>query len=212
VIDPKAVTADELFGTLNASKEFKNGVLSSIIRNQCKNFGKYKPIHKHKWSILDGDIDPEWIESLNTVMDDNKVLTLVSNDRFPLTASMRLLFEISNLRNATPATVSRAGVLFINDTDIGWKPYFEAWMESHKKAEIDLLKNSETKCIMRPEFNNIAESVLLKCAVSLENVELLRMIHVCPMVDIAMVQTTCTILDAVILENEEKIKLMKEDE
>jgi len=56
-------------------------------------------------------------------MDDNKVLTLVSNDRIPLTPSMRLIFEISNLKFATPATVSRAGVLFINETDIGWLPY-----------------------------------------------------------------------------------------
>lgn len=64
---------------------------------------------------MDGDIDPEWIESLNTVMDDNKVLTLVSNDRIPLTGSMKLLFEIDNLRNATPATASRAGVLFLNE-------------------------------------------------------------------------------------------------
>lgn len=56
-------------------------------------------------------------------MDDNKVLTLVNNDRTFLSSSMRLLFEISNLKNATPATVSRAGVLFINDTDIGYMPY-----------------------------------------------------------------------------------------
>jgi len=60
-------------------------------------------------------------------MDDNKVLTLVSNDRIPLTGPMRLLFEIADLRNATPATVSRAGVLFINDTDIGWIPYMTSW-------------------------------------------------------------------------------------
>jgi len=57
---------------------------------------------------------------MNTVMDDNKVLTLVSNERIPLTPSMRLIIEVSNLRNATPATVSRGGVLFINEGDIGW--------------------------------------------------------------------------------------------
>lgn len=59
-----------------------------------------------KWIILDGDIDPMWIESLNTVMDDNKILTLASNERIALTPSMRLIFEISNLRTATPATVN----------------------------------------------------------------------------------------------------------
>ena len=61
-----------------------------------------------KWIILDGDIDPMWIESLNTVMDDNKILTLASNERIALTPEMRLLFEISNLKTATPATVSRS--------------------------------------------------------------------------------------------------------
>ena len=75
-----------------------------------------------KWIVLDGDIDPMWIESLNTVMDDNKVLTLASNERIPLTPSMRLLFEVSHLRTATPATVSRAGILFINPADLGWNP------------------------------------------------------------------------------------------
>ncbi len=75
-----------------------------------------------KWIVLDGDIDPMWIESLNTVMDDNKILTLASNERIPLTPTMRLVFEISHLRTATPATVSRAGILFINASDLGWLP------------------------------------------------------------------------------------------
>lgn len=60
---------------------------------------------------------------MNTVMDDNKMLTLVSNERIPLTDSMRMIFEVSHLRNASPATVSRAGVIFINETDLGWGPF-----------------------------------------------------------------------------------------
>jgi len=111
-LNPKSVTSNELFSALSKSKEWKDGVLSVIMRNQSKNLDKYKPSHVWKWVILDGDIDPEWIESLNAVMDDNKILTLVSNERVPvsnervpLSNSMRLLFEISNLKNATPATV-----------------------------------------------------------------------------------------------------------
>ena len=92
--------------------------LFSVIMRDLANMSGDGP----KWIVLDGDIDPMWIESLNTVMDDNKVLTLASNERIPLTPSMRLLFEISHLRTATPATVSRAGILFINASDLGWNP------------------------------------------------------------------------------------------
>jgi dynein heavy chain len=92
--------------------------LFSVIMRDLANMSGDGP----KWIVLDGDIDPMWIESLNTVMDDNKVLTLASNERIPLTPSMRLLFEISHLRTATPATVSRAGILFINPQDLGWIP------------------------------------------------------------------------------------------
>ncbi|KAB0397589.1 hypothetical protein E2I00_006324, partial [Balaenoptera physalus] len=54
-LNPKAVTTDELFG-----------LFSSILREQA-NLRHDGP----KWIVLDGDIDPMWIESLNTVMDDN---------------------------------------------------------------------------------------------------------------------------------------------
>jgi dynein heavy chain len=116
IVDPKSVTSDELYGCMNTkTKEWKDGVMSVIMRDQNKSQGKYKTTDKYKWVILDGDVDPEWIESLNTVMDDNKVLTLVSQERIPLTPEMRLVLEVSGLRNATPATVSRGGVLYINE-------------------------------------------------------------------------------------------------
>jgi dynein heavy chain len=139
IIDPKAVSSDELFGCMNPkSKEWKDGVLSVIMRDMNKNNGPFKPQHAYKWIILDGDVDPEWIESLNTVMDDNKVLTLVSQERIPLTPPMRLILEVSHLKNATPATVSRGGVLFVNDSDVGWRPYFDSWIMKYKKSDDDI--------------------------------------------------------------------------
>nr|XP_015213314.1 PREDICTED: dynein heavy chain 11, axonemal [Lepisosteus oculatus] len=117
-LNPKAVATDELFGFVHpATREWKDGLLSCLLREQAN-----LPHGGPKWIVLDGDIDPMWIESLNTVMDDNKVLTLASNERVPLTPSMRLLFEISHLRTATPATVSRAGILYVNPQDLGWNP------------------------------------------------------------------------------------------
>ena len=63
-------------------------------------------------------------------MDDNKMLTLASNERVPLKANMRLVFEIRDLVYATPATVSRAGILYIS-TDKGtqWRSLIESWVQ-----------------------------------------------------------------------------------
>jgi dynein heavy chain len=97
-----------------------SGLFSTIMRDMANIGAQDGP--GARWIVLDGDIDPMWIESLNTVMDDNKVLTLASNERIALTPMMRLLFEISHLKTATPATVSRAGILYVNPSDLGWNP------------------------------------------------------------------------------------------
>uniref|UniRef100_A0A7N6A473 Dynein heavy chain 9, axonemal n=1 Tax=Anabas testudineus TaxID=64144 RepID=A0A7N6A473_ANATE len=138
-LNPKAVTNDELFGIINpATREWKDGLFSSIMR-ELANISHNGP----KWIVLDGDIDPMWIESLNTVMDDNKVLTLASNERIPLNPTMRLVFEISHLRTATPATVSRAGILYINPADLGWNPAVSSWIDRREvqseKANLTIL-------------------------------------------------------------------------
>jgi dynein heavy chain len=138
-LNPKAVVPNELFGFINpATREWKDGLISIIMRD-LSNVTHDGP----KWIVLDGDIDPMWIESLNTVMDDNKVLTLASNERIPLTPSMRLMFEIGHVREATPATVSRAGILFVNPNDLGWNPYVQSWIDKREvqseKANLTIL-------------------------------------------------------------------------
>jgi len=124
-LNPKAVTTNELFGFINpATREWCDGLFSSIMRDLAALQNDYP-----KWIVLDGDIDTLWVESLNTTMDDNKILTLASNERISLKPPMRLVFEIANLTYASPATVSRAGILFVNPTDLGWNPCVTSWID-----------------------------------------------------------------------------------
>ena len=125
-LDPKAIEKEELYGYINTTTgEWKDGIFSHIMRNlsQMENDSK-------KWIIIDGDIDTNWIESLNTVMDDNKVLTLASNERIALTSSMRLIFETDSLKYSNPSTVSRAGIIFMGINDFSWVSYVQSWADA----------------------------------------------------------------------------------
>ena len=124
-INPKTVSTKDLYGYNLPSKEWKDGLLSKTMRS----LGEL-PDQNPKWLLLDGDLDANWIESMNSVMDDNKILTLANNERIPLKGHMRMIFEIRDLRYASPATVSRAGILYISD-DSGyqWESYIASWLD-----------------------------------------------------------------------------------
>uniref|UniRef100_A0AAQ5YFA8 Dynein, axonemal, heavy polypeptide 9 like n=1 Tax=Amphiprion ocellaris TaxID=80972 RepID=A0AAQ5YFA8_AMPOC len=179
-INPKAVTTDELFGYLHpATREWKDGLFSSTMR-ELTSVGHDGP----KWIVLDGDIDPMWIESLNTVMDDNKVLTLASNERISLSSSMRLLFEISHLKAATPATVSRAGILYVNPQDLGWGSYVTSWIDTRQaqseRANLTIL------------FDKYVPYCLEQVRCNLKTIT--------PIPENSMVQTLCSLLDCLLTE------------
>jgi dynein heavy chain, axonemal len=121
-INPKAVSTQELYGYVNmATREWKDGLLSYYMR-ELSNIPDQNP----KWILLDGDLDANWIESMNSVMDDNKLLTLPSNERIRLLPHMKLVFEIRDLKFATPATATRAGILYISEGD-QWNNMIQSW-------------------------------------------------------------------------------------
>ncbi len=44
-----------------------------------------------------------------------------------MTDNVRMVFEVENLNNASPATVSRCGIVYVSDIDLSWEPLFETW-------------------------------------------------------------------------------------
>lgn len=114
LIDLKVLTKEQLYGCLDpVTFEWTDGVFTSIIRKVAQD-----QIEKHNetriWIIFDGDLDPEYVETINSVLDDNKVLTLPNGERFKIPDNLRLIFEVDDLDIATPATISRCAVIVID--------------------------------------------------------------------------------------------------
>lgn len=134
-------------------------------------------------------------------MDDNKVLTLVSNDRIPLSSSMRLLFEVSNLKNASPATVSRGGVLYINEIDIGWSPFVNSWLD---RSQPYMKATEDSLSIVFPAINDVAKAVFFRCFQSYIETpsdmhDQTKITYLAPVSTMGFIQTICMILDALLL-------------
>jgi len=178
-INPKAIHVDEFYGVISlATREWKDGLMSCTMRDLSR-----IPDTLPKWIVLDGDLDANWIESMNSVMDDNRLLTLASNERIPLLPHMRLIFELRDLHFASPATVSRAGILYIS-TGEQYKWYIESWIQAKEGF------NTEQKEILRVLFEKYTDPCL---DYLLKHVKFLS-----PTLNFNIVQSLCHLLDGVL--------------
>lgn len=90
-INPKAVTVIELYGILDpVTRDWTDGLLSNIFREINRPTEK----NERKYILFDGDVDALWVENMNSVMDDNKLLTLANGERIRLQKHCALLVEV----------------------------------------------------------------------------------------------------------------------
>ncbi|KAL6467190.1 hypothetical protein MHYP_G00249940 [Metynnis hypsauchen] len=171
----------ELYGEVNPlTLEWRDGLMALCVRS-----GVNDPSDDHKWVISDGPVDALWIENMNTVLDDNKMLCLANSERIKLTPSIHMMFEVQDLAVASPATVSRCGMVYIDSEELKWMPYVQTWLAGLSE------KITEP---MRVYLMELFEQYVEK---GLQFVSK-RCVQTMAQVDISKVTTLCCLLEALL--------------
>jgi dynein heavy chain len=116
-MNPKSIEVKEFYGDFDDSPDpqWMMGIFSTLLKTMIAEDNKTS-----RWLLMDGPVDTLWIENMNSLLDDSKLLTLNNGDRIPLAQNCKLLFETENLDVASPATISRVGLLYMDLEELGY--------------------------------------------------------------------------------------------
>ncbi|XP_077934784.1 dynein axonemal heavy chain 14 [Halichoerus grypus] len=137
-----------------------------------------------QWIILDGPVDTFWVENLNSVLDDTRTLCLANSERIALTNKIRVIFEVDCLSQASPATISRCAMVYMDPVDLGWEPYTKSWLLKTSK----IMSQTGVSCLEFMMKNSVADG--------LQFIKKYQKYQPFPVQGVTIVITLCRILDA----------------
>ncbi|KAK9522770.1 hypothetical protein VZT92_019216 [Zoarces viviparus] len=189
-LNPKATSVIELYGVLDPdTRDWTDGILSKIFRDINKPTDK----KERRYILFDGDVDAQWVENMNSVMDDNKLLTLANGERIHLQSHCALLFEVGDLQYASPATVSRCAMVCVDPKNLRYTPYWQRWVNNRPDGEQKVLNKLFEKYVPS-SIDMIVDGVV-------DGKQGQKLKTVVPQTDLNMVTQLCLTLDA-LLESE----------
>ncbi|KAF4549174.1 Dynein heavy chain-like protein [Elsinoe fawcettii] len=165
IIDPKVMSKEELYGSMDSTtREWTDGLFTSILRKIVDNLRGEDS--KRHWIVFDGDVDPEWVENLNSVLDDNRLLTLPNGERLSLPSNVRIMFEVETLKYATLATVSRCGMVWFSDDTISSDVMVRHELDKLRNASFDDLDEEAMALVAGPTAAKDLQSQLADLLIS----------------------------------------------
>lgn len=167
-LNPKAVSMGELFGEVNKfTNEWTEGIVSFLVKNAV-NALETKEADFKRWIIFDGPVDALWIENMNTVLDDNKMLCLMNGQRIKMPETCTMMFEVNDLKVASPATVSRCGMVFLEPEHLGWEVLVHTWKENMADIILQPYLDKIVKALI-PIFDKMLDVIRNKCIQKVES-------------------------------------------
>ena len=193
IVNPKAQTVSELYGELDPeTRDWTDGLLSNIFRELNRPLPPDRD--EVRYVVFDGDVDAVWVENMNSVMDDNKLLTLPNGERIRLVDHCKLLFEVSDLQYASPATVSRCGMVYVDPKNLNYEPYIWTWCNKRE--------DQEQAEVLRAMFDKYMDKCVDFVLEGIDGDKIGKPLHqTIPQTNLNLVRQCCNMLDCLLTED-----------